>query len=213
MKILFYGDSITDAGRNREQDGILASYGMGYVSFVAGELLSKDPAKYTIINRGISGNRIVDLYARVKADVWNHEPDLLSILIGINDIWHEIGHNNGVDIVRFEKMYRMLIEDTKERLPNVKLLFMEPFVLEGFATVEEGTNKYERFCEVKQYAKVVEKLAKEYGAYYLPLQAKLDALAEKYSPNAYLADGVHPSVAGAKVIADEWLKALKEIEK
>lgn len=206
MKILFYGDSITDASRNRENDHILASYGFGYVSFVAGELLSKAPEDYQILNRGISGNRIVDLYARVKADVWNHEPDLLSILIGVNDIWHEIAHQNGVDIVRYEKMYRTLLEDTKERLPNVKLLLIEPFVLLGRATEEA----YERFCEVKEYAKVVKKLAEEYGAYYLPLQEKLDELAAQHSPTDYLADGVHPSVAGAKVIADEWLKLFKE---
>lgn len=210
MKILFFGDSITDAGRNREHDHAIYDYGHGFVKFIAGELIAENPVGYEIYNRGISGNRIVDLYARVKADVWNLQPDVLSILIGINDIWHEIGNQNGVDIVRFEKIYRMMIEDTLARLPNVKLIFCEPFVLAGTATYE----RMSEFLEVKQYAKVVEKLAKEFSAYFLPLQEKLEQAAHQYSPELYLADGVHPNTAGAKLIANEWLQLYKkEIEK
>ncbi|MBQ8657767.1 MAG: SGNH/GDSL hydrolase family protein [Clostridia bacterium] len=206
MKILFFGDSITDAGRNKEHDHAIYDYGHGFVKFIAGELIASDPTKYEIYNRGISGNRIVDLYARIKADVWNLEPDVLSILIGINDIWHEIGNKNGVDIVRFEKMYRILLEDTIARLPNVKIILCEPFVLAGTATYE----RMSEFLEVKQYAKVVEKLAKEFGLYFLPLQEKLEQAALKYSPELYLADGVHPNTAGAKLIADEWLTLYKK---
>ena len=115
-----------------------------------------------------------------------------------------------MDLVRFERVYRMLIEDTKERLPNLKMILCEPFVLEGIATKE----KYDDFLAVKQYAKVVKALAKEYGAYYLPLQETLDKAAEKYGADKYLADGVHPTVAGAKLIADKWLALFKkEIEK
>ncbi|MBQ8323500.1 MAG: SGNH/GDSL hydrolase family protein [Clostridia bacterium] len=210
MKIVLFGDSITDAGRNRSVDYDKSSYGFGYPSFIAGELLAKDPNGYDIINRGISGNRVVDLYARIKADVWNLQPDVLSILIGINDIWHELGHGNGVDLVRYEKIYRMLIEDTKERLPKLKIVICEPFVLEGAATKE----KYAEFLEVKKYAKVAKRLAEEYGLYYLPLQETLDKAAEKYGAEKYLSDGVHPTVAGAKLIADEWLALFKkEIEK
>ncbi len=210
MKIVFFGDSITDANRNKEHDHAIFDYGHGFVKFITGELLSENPVGYEIYNRGISGNRIVDLYARVKSDVWNLQPDVLSILIGINDIWHEIGNQNGVDIVRFEKIYRMMIEDTLARLPNVKLIFCEPFVLVGSATAENMS----QFLEVKQYAKVVEKLAEEFGAYFLPLQEKLEQAAHKYSLELYLADGVHPNTAGAKLIADEWLKVFKnEIQK
>ena len=155
MKILFYGDSITDASRIYDAPiNSVASYGVGYVRAVAGELLSKYPKKHEIINRGISGNRIVDLYSRIKIDAWNHEPDLISILIGINDIWHELARQNGVELDRFEKVYRMLIEDTLKKLPNVKIILCEPFVLKGLATEEQ----YEGFLEVKKYAKVVESL-------------------------------------------------------
>lgn len=201
MKILFFGDSITDANRERETDFGLKSYGFGYVRAIAGNLLLDKPSKYEIINRGISGNRIVDLYARIKKDLWNEAPDFLSILIGVNDVWHEIAHQNGVDLVRFEKIYRTIIEETQERLPNIKMLLCEPFVLLGAATQEA----YERFLEVKEYAKIVKKLAEEYGLYFLPLQEKLDKLAEEYGATHYLFDGVHPSVAGAQLIANEWL--------
>jgi lysophospholipase L1-like esterase len=121
MKILFQGDSITDAGRSREN---LADLGPGYPATAAALLTETFPqTEFTFINRGISGNRIVDLYARIKMDVWNLQPDVLSILIGINDIWHEVGINhNGVDLVRFERMYRMMLDDTLERLPNLKLI-------------------------------------------------------------------------------------------
>ena len=128
MKILFYGDSITDAGRDRNNLKGLSGLGFGYVRSLADKLIGENPNKYDVVNTGISGNRIVDLYSRIKADCWNFEPDLISILIGVNDVWHEVGHKNGVELDRFEKVYRMLIEDTKKRLPNVKMMLLEPFV-------------------------------------------------------------------------------------
>jgi lysophospholipase L1-like esterase len=207
MKILFFGDSITDANRERETDFGLKSYGFGYVRAIAGNLLLDNPNKYEIINRGIGGNRIVDLYARIKKDLWNEEPDFLNILIGVNDVWHEIAHQNGVDLVRFEKVYRTIIEETKERLPKIKIILCEPFVLLGGAT--EGA--YDRFLEVREYAKIVKKIAKEYGLYFLPLQEKFDKLAEKDGAINYLFDGVHPSVAGAQLIANEWLALFNDI--
>ena len=209
MRILMYGDSITDAGRARENDFLLQSYGHGYVKFVAGQLLGEEPNKYEIINRGISGNRIVDLYARIKADVWNLNPDVLSILIGVNDVWHEIANKNGVDLDRFERMYRMMLDDTLTRFPNLKILLCEPFVLKGTATEE----KYDEFLQVKEYAKVVKQIAKDYDTYFLPLQETIDKAAEKFGADKVLADGVHPAMTGAKLIADEWLKLFKaEIE-
>lgn len=212
MRILFFGDSITDMGRNYEKNQYtdVWSYGIGYPLFVAGSLYGEDPQKYRVFNRGISGNRVVDLYARIKNDVWNLQPDVLSILIGVNDVWHEIDLKNGVDLERFEKVYRMMIEDTKKVLPNTKIVLCEPFVLQGSATTAEDTDRYQRFCEVYQYAAVVRKLADEYGLYFLPLQSKLSAAAERYGAQHYLFDGVHPMVAGAKLIADEWVKLFKE---
>ena len=208
MKILFYGDSITDAHRDRSVDHYLSSYGFGYPSFVAGELLSKNPEQYEIINRGISGNRIGDLYARIKADVWNLQPDVLSILVGVNDVWHEINYNNGVELERFDRIYRMMLDDTLKVLPNVKIILCEPFVLDGAATTE----KYEDFLQVKMYAKAVKQIAEDYNLAFVPLQEILEETAKRTAPEYVLADGVHPAIGGAKLIADEWLKTFNEID-
>ncbi len=205
MRILFYGDSITDAGRDRGNDLSVVGLGGGYVRDVAAQLLDGS-GKDTVINRGISGNRVVDLYARIKLDCWNLEPDVLSILIGVNDVWHEVDGGNGVDVDRFEKVYRMMIEDTKRRLPDVKMILCEPFFLRGSATEE----KYEGFKQVYDYAKIVKKIAEEYGLYFLPLQDKFTAMEASGCGTNYLRDGVHPAIPGAKLIADEWVKLFRE---
>jgi len=212
MKILFYGDSITDMNRFRDhEDGSVYSYGVGYTNFVVGELTCEDPTKYECINRGISGNRVVDLYARIKIDVWNHKPDVLSILIGVNDVWHEISRENGVELDRWERVYRTMIEETLERLPNIKIMILEPFILEGSAT--DGEERWQKFLEVKEYAKVAKKIAEDYNLTFVPLQDKFDQAKEKFGADYYTFDGVHPLAAGAKMIATEWLKAFKKLEK
>ncbi len=170
-----------------------------YQAGVADELKK---AGYNLVGCDI----LYDCTVRIKTDVWNHNPDVISILIGINDVWHEIFDKNGVDLKRFERVYRMLIEDTKERLPNVKFILCEPFVLKGSATEE----KFEEFLEVKKYAAVVKKLAEEYGIPFVALQEKFDEGAAKYGAVHYLYDGVHPDVAGGKLIAEEWLKIFRK---
>ncbi len=199
-KFLFFGDSITDAGRHRDIDFNQTSYGFGFVRSLVG-ILHKEDTKHVIYNRGYSGFRVVDAYAKAKPDVWNLEPEILTILIGVNDIWHEL-EQNGVEIDRFEKVYRMLISETLERLPNVKIILIEPFFLKGSATIEN----YEHFLKVYDYAKVVEKLANEFNLPLVKVQDKFDELAKLNGEEIYLYDGVHPNIAGADVIADEWYK-------
>ncbi len=202
MKILFYGDSITDAGRGD------INLGFGYVIQTAGKLYEKDVMKYEVINRGISGNRIVDLYARIKKDVWNEKPDVISILIGINDIWHELDFQNGVELDRFIKVYRMLIEDTMKVLPDTKIIICEPFVLRGTATNKD----FNKFSEIREYARETKALADEFGLYFLPLQEMFDKAYEEYGEGAVIPDGVHPNVKGSVLIANEWIKLFNEIE-
>lgn len=210
MKILLVGDSITDMGRDRNSgDQYPFAHGFGYPFIVNSRLCEKDVLNYTLINRGISGNRIVDVYARVKSDIWNIAPDVMSILIGVNDVWHEIEQKNGVEIDRFEKVYRMLIEDTKKALPNVKIMLLEPFVLKGVSTTE----KFDQFLQVFEYAKVVKKLAEEYGLIFVPLQEEFDRQAKDVGEETLLYDGVHPTIAGSTLIANEWLKGFAKIEK
>lgn len=206
-RIVFFGDSITDMNRTKGEDPA-RDMGVGYPNFIAGELGCSNPNTYEFVNRGISGNTTVDLYARIKTDVWNLSPDILSILIGVNDVWHGLDEANGVEIDRYERMYRMIIEDTKKRFPNVTLVMCEPFVLKGSATAG-SEERWQQFCEVKEYAKVVKRLAAEYGAHFVPLQEKFDELATKDGTDNYLFDGVHPVAAGAKVIAEEWVKVFR----
>lgn len=210
-RIIFFGDSITDMRRDRSAEiGNVFSYGEGYPFVVAGNFSRTKPNEYELVNSGISGNRVVDLYARIKSDVWNLEPDVLSVLIGINDIWHELTRQDGVDIIRFEKIYSMLIEDTLKVLPKVKIILLEPFVLKGSATEEQ----YDKFLQVKEYAKVVKKLAEKYKLFFVPLQDKFNEYAMKHGEETYLYDGVHPNVGGAMLIADEWIKVFnQEVEK
>ena len=208
MKIVFFGDSITDASRNKELDFMASSYGFGYVHNVAEQIMSEEPNKYVIYNRGISGNRVVDLYARIKKDLWNLEPDLISIYVGVNDVWHEVKYSNGVELDRFEKVYRMMIEDTKKVLPNAKMILIAPFIMKGSRTEEQ----FDEFLYVYEYAKVVEKLANEYGLGFVELQSKMNKNAQAYGTDFITFDGVHPNITGAKIISDEWLKEFEKIK-
>ena len=214
MKIVFWGDSITDAWHNalkditHNKDGAIDSYGCGFVRDIAAELLSKNPVKYKIYNRGIGANTVADLYSRVKQDVWVEQPDMISIHIGINDV-SSPGNNKSVDIKRFERIYRMLIEETQERISGIIIILCEPFVLQSGMDQQ----RFEALSEVHEYAKVTETLAQEYGLYYLPLQKKITENAEQYGEECILYDGVHPSLVGAKIIADEWLNLFENIER
>lgn len=202
MKILFLGDSITDCAKNAAAGSTLP-IGQSYVMLTAARLGADNLGKYEFVNQGISGNRIVDVYARIKRDCWNHQPDLISILIGVNDVWHEINHQNGVEADRFEKMYDALLSDTRAKLPNVKFMLLEPFVLPGGAT----NAHWEEFrAETAIRGEIVERLAKKYDAVYIPLQERLDKAAGEH-PEWITPDGVHPSPAGHQIIADAWLAA------
>lgn len=208
--ILFQGDSITDAGRSREND---LGTGTGYVRLTEAELGCTYPEEYKYINRGISGNRIVDVYARIKADIINLAPDYMSILIGINDVWHEWVRQNGVSAEKFEKIYSMLIEEIQEALPNLKIMILEPFVLPGAATesTEEQVGRYEYFRrETLLRAEACRRIAEKYGLVFVPLQEKFDE-ANTAHPGIWLSDGVHPASAGACLIKNEWIRAFETI--
>lgn len=209
MKILFLGDSITDVGRDRSNP---VSLGAGYPLLIGSRLGADCPGCYDFRNTGIGGDRSVDIYARIKADCWNWQPDVLSLLAGINDVWHELGETrNGVDADRFYRVYRMLVEDTLARLPGLKLLLMEPFVLPGTGT----SGDWEAFRrEVPLRAKAVREIAGEFHAHYLPLQGLLDDACKRCPPEYWLMDGVHPTAAGHQLIADAWLELFqREIAK
>lgn len=205
-EIMFQGDSITDVGRNTN-NGSLVSIGQGYALISSAYLSVKYPGEFEFVNRGISGSRIVDLYAHLKGDGWNDNPAVLSILIGVNDVWHELDWKNGVSPRRFRNIYRMIIEDTLIESPNTKLLLMEPFVLKG--TANEA--KWDRFEPmVYENAAIVREVAAEFGQVFLPLQQPLNKACEKAPASYWLGDGVHPTPAGHQLIANEWIKCFEE---
>ena len=209
--ILFQGDSITDCGRDREK---ALHNGRGYAHLTEAELTFLEPGIYTCYNRGISGNRVVDLYARIKKDMINLRPDYMSILIGINDVWHEYGSHNGVDAEKFEMVYGLMIEELQKALPELKLMLLEPFVLPGSATEsnEEHPDRWEYFVtECDKRAAAVRRLAEKYGLVFVPLQA-LFTKANEQHPGLWLKDGVHPTPAGHRLIQNEWMKGFMKFK-
>lgn len=201
--ILFQGDSITDCGRNRspEADGI--ALGNGYASMVAARLTADRPdAGYEFRNFGISGNRIVDLAARAKEHIWNLRPSLLSILIGVNDTWHEFMRGSGVDVARYERTYRHLMEDTVRHCPGIRLMLCEPFVL-PCGVVGAGWRE-----EVDERRAVVAGLCRDFGATLVPFQEIFDRALDRAPAEFWAPDGVHPSPAGHQIMADEWIRRM-----
>ena len=208
--ILFQGDSITDALRSRDNDQFA---GNGYPTLVKAKLGYDEPGKYTVLNRGISGNRVVDLYARIKIDLINLKPDVLSILIGVNDVWHEEEIKNGVDAAKFERIYDMLLDEVQEALPGIRLIILEPFVLHGKATenTPEHPTRWEYFRdETPLRAAAAKRVAEKHGAAFVPLQHLFDEACKLAEPAYWLHDGVHPTAMGHELIAREWLKAFHQ---
>jgi len=203
--ILFQGDSITDGARGRTDDPnhIL---GHGYAFLIASQLGAElADRRPRFINRGISGNRVSDLYARWNEDAIALKPDLISILIGVNDLWRTMsGEPSGVTD-RFGRAYRHLLEETKEVLPETTLIVLEPFVLKGGATEQnwEGWR-----AKLDAYGHITHELAQEFGAVFVPLQAAFDRATERAPAEYWLHDGVHPTAAGHDLIAGEWLAAV-----
>jgi len=205
--ILFQGDSITDVGRSRDETGPnqMPGLGSGYASLIAARYLEERPEDdLKFINRGISGHRVVDLYARWKVDAINLKPDVISILVGVNDTWHEFGSQNGVEVDRYATIYRMMLEYTRQRLPDVRLILCEPFSL------PVGQVNTEWLAELAERDQIVRDLADSFGACFVSFQAAFDEAAKKAPADHWLGDGVHPSPDGHALMADCWISTVQE---
>lgn len=204
--VLFQGDSITDAGRDKKNEWANngRSFGTGYAYNIASWMLEEMAAKnLTIYNRGISGNKVFQLADRWEKDCLELKPDVLSILIGVNDFWHmRNGRYDGTPEV-YENDFRKLLNRTKDALPHIRLVICQPFVLTGTSAVDDSW--LEPF---RPYQESAAKIAGEFGATWVPFQTAFDkALA--HAPAKYWAqDGVHPSMAGAQLMAETWLESL-----
>lgn len=210
--ILFQGDSITDAARSKDSDIYL---GVGYARMVEAQLGFEQKDKYTFINRGVNGNRIIDLYARIKRDIIAVKPDYMSILIGVNDVWHEITSQNGISAEKYEKLYTMMLDEIISELPNTKIMIMLPYVLEGAATCnnEENPQRFDIFkTEVQKRAAAAKRVAEKFGLPYIDLQQAFDSASDTVPPSYWATDGVHPTAMGHELIKREWLKCFDKIK-
>ncbi|MGN0526302.1 MAG: SGNH/GDSL hydrolase family protein [Acutalibacteraceae bacterium] len=205
VRFLFQGDSITDCGRDRND---IHNLGQGYPLIMASDLLKEHKGEFEFINTAISGNRSVDLYARMKEDLINLKPDYVSVLIGVNDVWREFDRGAGVGTARYEMIYNMLISSICERLPETKVFILEPFVLKGTATAEnwEDFNK-----KVRKHALAAKKTAEDNGAVFIPLQDEFDRLSSDGDTAYWLRDGVHPTYAGHQVIKEKLTEAFLSV--
>ena len=203
--VLFQGDSITDCSRNREDASTHDTHSLGnggYACLAASSLLADRPSEdLKIYNRGISGNRIVDLYARILCDTINLKPDVLSVLIGVNDTWHGF-LGNGVPVPKFERLYRNYINEVCEALPNIRFVLCEPFVLRCGVVTDDWID------EMEQRREVVRRLASDYSATFVPFQGLFDEAVKKAPAEYWAADGVHPTAAGHFLMAKAWLEAV-----
>ncbi|WP_300843729.1 SGNH/GDSL hydrolase family protein [uncultured Acetatifactor sp.] len=201
MRYLFQGDSITDCGRG--DYGNPYATGCGYPRLLEADLMAQD-GDCEVMNCGISGNRVVDLLARWKRDCLNLKPDVITILIGVNDVWHEFGNHDGVSVLLFEEVYRILLRETFAALPQTRLILMGAYVMPGPAT----TPDWDVFSgEVAARREVTRKLAEEFGLTYVDLQEAFDEAQKKFPVQRWTGDGVHPTAAGHEVIAEAWKKA------
>ena len=192
MKIVFQGDSITDAGRDKRN---YHNMGNGYPKYAAAMIREKFPdADIEIINQGISGNRTDQLFDRIYPDAIAFDPDIVSILIGINDVWHRHGSVNiATTDLQIETNYRAILERIK-RETNAKIIMLAPFLLD-----DEAKESWRD--EVDRVIAIVRKLADEFADVYVPLDLLFEeALKTQPEPKFYSADGVHPNDNGRAFI-------------
>lgn len=204
--IMLQGDSITDAGRDRTNNNAnaMSMLGNGYSLFIAGQVLASHAAKQPkIYNRGISGNKVYQLRERWEAECLAFFPDVISILIGVNDYWHTLTGGYKGTAATYENDYRDLLQYTREKLPNVQFVICEPFVVKGGSAIEE----HRWFPMFDEYRQIARRLATEFNAVFVPFQAGFDAAVKQAPARFWANDGVHPDLPGRQLMADMWMEA------
>lgn len=201
LKILFQGDSITDAGRSFEDPHLL---GVGYVKYAAEFLQEAYPQiEFEFINLGISGNQTKDLVARLDKEFIEVQPDIVSILIGVNDVWHHAEDRSWIPDEDFEARYRTVLQAIKEKT-NAKIMMLEPFLI----PVEDKLYFRE---DLYKKIEIERKLAREYADVYLPTDGLLASAYIGNEPTLFAADGVHPTAYGAEFIGKLYCDYMKKI--
>jgi len=203
--IVFQGDSVTDSSRNREQQGFNdpAGLGGGYAGMAVGQLLGQMPENHwECYNRGVSGHKVFQLADRWQADCLALRPDVLSILIGVNDFWHTLSHGYDGTVATYEQDYRALLDRTRVDLPDVILIIGEPFAVTGGTALSEAW--YPAYAAYREAAK---RIAEDYGATWIAYQSIFDEALMRAPVEHWCPDGVHPAPAGNYLMAQAWLDA------
>lgn len=202
--VLFQGDSITDCGRDRNSKDANAAgaLGSGYPLLVAAASLAAHPDRgLRFFNRGISGNKVPDLQERWRADALDLQPDVMSILIGVNDFWHKLDHGYTGTVQDYEQQYTALLDETRRALPRTQIIVLEPFVLRCGAVTARW------FPEFDQRRAAAARVASKARVTFVPLQPVFDQKTRSSRPEYWAADGVHPTPAGHALIAEQWRRA------
>jgi len=204
--VLFQGDSITDCGRDRAvaDPNRAGALGTGYPQLISSaELAAHPPNGLKFYNRGVSGNTVPDLEQRWATDTLALKPDVLSILIGVNDYWHKRNGNYTGTVADYETGYAALLKATRQALPAVRLVVIEPFVLRC------GAVDATWFPEFDERRAAAARVARQANATFVPLHDTFTELASRTSPEYWAADGVHPTPAGHGLIAERWRRAVR----
>lgn len=205
--ILFQGDSITDAGRSKSETkpNHAGALGSGYAFLASASLMGSYPEKsLKVYNRGISGNKVYQLSDRWERDTIAIQPDVLSILIGVNDFWHMMNGSYKGTLETYRNDYKSLLRLTKDKLPDVQLIIGEPFALKGTSV------KPDWFPLFHEYRGVAKEIANEFNATFIPYQQIFDKALELAPVSYWVPDGVHPSIAGAQLMAGAVTQAFRK---
>lgn len=207
--ILFQGDSITDAGRSREEKypNTPRGLGNGYAFLAASDILVNYPQKkLKCYNRGISGDKVYQLEERWKRDCLDLQPDILSILVGVNDFWHTLDFDYPGDAETYEKDFRALLKRTREALPEVQLIIGEPFALEAGSAISDAW-----YPDFPKYQKASKQIAEDFEAAFIPYQSIFDEASNRVSATYWSVDGVHPTLPGSQLMANAWLETCRRL--
>ena len=203
IKILFQGDSITDAGRDKRN---FHHMGAGYPKYAA-ELIAKEhpDTAFEFINLGISGNRTSQLFDRFYRDGIEFQPDVISILIGINDIWHRyMGERITTTDAQFATNYRAILERIKKET-SAKIVMLQPFLL-------DAPDKEHMRRDLETVIPIVNELAEEFADVYIRLDELFaEALKTQPAPKYYSGDGVHPNDNGSAFIGEHYARAIAKL--
>ncbi len=216
-RLLFQGDSITDMQRDRRTDHWDQNHILGhsFVFLLSARLgLEMPQAELAFINRGQGGNRVGDLRKRWQTDAIEVKPDVLTVLVGINDVWTAMKQTGGgkVALAEYEADYRFILKASRQANPDLRIVLLDPFILPVQSprpNASEGPELYAtRRAETDKCRAVVAKLAKEFDAVHLKTQDVFDAAAQQIAPELLLWDGIHPTPLGHELIARHWLKQI-----